>query len=383
MTSIGSRRLRRVALAMLMVVALLLAVLITPQGRAFAQDIFKFFKRAESNVMPISPELVVSVEETQSIPTAVPPAPLITISDAYQVVGFGFLVPETPDGFTLLGARANAASISIEYEAQGGGGALILNESSQGFMESEWDQAPVEAISQVKIGNIDAEIVQGTYVVYPGETVARWNPDAPILRLRWMFDGVWFEMAKLGNVEAIAYLDRDALLRLAENMLYGSFTLDVKEAESLAGFDVLEPTWLPPVLYFEGAAFEPKEWDSPKNTVKISYYFSSEKLGPGLASNGIVITQQPIESVEDCKIGTGCLVGAGAEVESVQIGDMMGEYVIGVWQADNAGNWIWVHEPYLQRVRWQTNDMAFEILYVGPPEEIQKADLIAIAESMQ
>src|SRR5687767_8669840 len=138
----------------------------------------------------------------------------MTISDAYQVVGFCFLVPEVPDGFVLLGARANSTSISIEYEAQGGGGALIINESLQEFMQSEWDQAPVEAISQVKIGNLDAEIVQGGFVVFPGETVARWNPDAPILRLRWIFDGIWFEMVKLGDVESIEYLDRDALLEL-------------------------------------------------------------------------------------------------------------------------------------------------------------------------
>jgi len=250
-------------------------------------------------------------------------------------------------------------------------------------MESEWDQAPVEAISQVKIGNIDAEIVQGTFVVYPGETVARWNPDAPILRLRWIFDGVWFEMAKFGNVGSIEYLDRDALLKLAERMMNGSFTLDVKESEALAGFDVLEPTWLPSVLFFEGAAFEPKEWDSPKDTVKISYYFYSERLGPGLASNGIVITQQPTDSIEDCTMGTDCLVGAGANVERVQVGDMPGEYVIGVWSADNSGNWHWVNDPYLQRVRWQKDDMAFEILYMGPPEEVTKTDLIAIAESMR
>src|SRR5512139_4101954 len=91
MKPIGSRRLQRLALVMLMIVALMAVVLITPQGRAFAQDIFKFFKRADSNVMPISPDLVASVEEAQTIPTVVPPAPLITVSDAYQVVGFSFL----------------------------------------------------------------------------------------------------------------------------------------------------------------------------------------------------------------------------------------------------------------------------------------------------
>jgi hypothetical protein len=375
MKSIRSRHLQRVVLTLLTITALMAAALITPQGRAFAQDILKFFQRAESNVIPLSPDQIVPTEELEAVPTAAPPAPLMTISEAYQVVGFSFRLPQVPEGFVLLGARANSTSISIEYEAQGGGGALILNESLHEFVQSEWDQAPAEAISQVRIGNIEAEIVQGGFVVFPGETVARWNPDAAILRLRWVFDGIWFEMTKFGNVEAIQYLDRDALLELAEHMLNGSFTLDIKEAESLAGFDVLEPTWLPPVLFFQGAAFEPKEWGSPKDTVKLSYYFYSDKLGPGLASNGVVITQQPTDSIEDCQMGLDCLVGAGADVETVQIGDMTGEYVVGIWEAGNAGNWIWRQDPYLQRLRWQENDMAFEILYMGPPEEVGKIRL--------
>lgn len=82
-------------------------------------------------------------------------------------------------------------------------------------------------------------------------------------------------------------------------------------------------------------------------------------------------------------MGTNCLVGAGANVETVQIGGRTGEYVIGVREADNAGNWIWRHDPYLQRLRWQKDDMAYEILYMGSPEEVVKADLIAIAESIR
>jgi len=378
-----NRTKRLVLSALTVIVVVLTLALITPQGHAFAQNIFQFFKRADSNEIPISPELIAAVEATQAMPTVPPPAPLITISDAYQVVGFSFLVPEVPDGFMLLGARANPTSISIEYEAQGGGGALIINESSHGFMQSEWDQAPEKSISQVKLGNLDAEIVQGSFVVFPGETVARWNPEAPILRLRWIFDGIWFEMAKLGDVESIKHLDREALLKLADRMMRGSFTLDIKEAESLAGFDVLEPTWVPSVLFFKGAAFEPNESDKPKNTVQILYYFYSEARGPSLASNGIVISQQPIDSIEDCRMGTGCLVGAGAQVETVQIGDTIGEYVIGVWEADNAGHWIWRVEPYLQRLRWEKNDFAFEILYMGPPEEVGKTDLLLIAENMK
>jgi hypothetical protein len=129
-------------------------------------------------------------------------------------------LPSDPKGFAFIGAMATQGSISIQYEAQGGGGALVINESINGFMQSEWDQAPVEAISQAMVGELDAEIVQGAYVVYPSETVARWNPDAPILRLRWIEDGIWFEMAKFGGVESISYLGREGLIELAESMVY-------------------------------------------------------------------------------------------------------------------------------------------------------------------
>jgi hypothetical protein len=100
-----------------------------------------------------------------------------------------------------------------------------------------------------------------------------------------------------------------------------------------------------------------------------------------LESNGIVLRQGPIKSIEACDICD--LVGSSAQVESVQIGNTTGEYAVGVWKADDAGNWIWSDDPWLQTLRWQEDNIAFELLYMGPPEEITKADLIGIAESLQ
>jgi hypothetical protein len=382
MNSIGSRRIQRVALIVLMIAVFGSIALITPPGRAFAQTVLQFFRRAESNVLPLPAGQIPSPEEAQAMPTAQPPAPIVSVREAEQTAGFDAReLPLVPEGFIFAGAMGSQGSISIQYEAVGGGGALVINESTNGFMQSEWDQAPVESISQVRIGELEAEIVQGAYVVYPGETVARWNSDAPILRLRWVQDGIWFEMAKFGGVERIEYLDQDALIELAASLTNAPFTLQIKEAESLAGFDVLEPAWIPEVLSLFGAAFESEEWERKQNTVRIFYYFSSGKYGPGLESNGIVLTQQPIHSMEDCEICD--FVGADANVEEVQIGATTGEYVVGVWQADASGNWTWIHEPYLQTLRWQANGMAFELLYMGIPEEVTKTDLIAIAESMK
>ena len=215
-----SRRISHLAFASVMILALLVVAFVTPQGRAFAQSVLQFFRRSDSYVLPLPPEQIAPTPSGVE-PTAQPPTPPVSIEEAEALAGFDAKeLPSTPTGFVFAGAMAGKGGMSIQYQAQGGGGALIINESTQGFMESEWDQAPVEYITPATIGKLDAEIVQGAYVVYPGETVAQWNPEAAIIRLRWIEDGIWFEMAKFGGVESVAYLDKDGLIALAESMVY-------------------------------------------------------------------------------------------------------------------------------------------------------------------
>lgn len=372
------RRLSRVAFASLMIVALLSLAFVTPQGRALAQSILQFFTRAESNTFPLEPSQLPVNPGDPSMPTAQPPSALVSVAEAEMQAGFDAAeLPLVPEGFNYLGARLYGDAISIEYEAQGGGGNLIIMQSQEGFLQSDWDKVPAQAVTPVKIGDVDGEFTQGTFVVPAGETSAVWNPSAPILRLRWMQDGIWFEMTKFGDVEAIEYLDQNGMIELGERLTTDIFPLTLEEVESVAGFDILEPTWLPESLAFDGAAFEASQWE-PQNKDSVRTFYS---FGPRLETNGIVLTQQPIKSVETCAICD--LVGNSAEVETVQIRNATGEYAMGVWKADNAGNWIWSPDPWLQRLRWQEDGIAFELLYMGPPEEITKADLIAIAENMR
>ena len=219
MNTARSRRTSRVAFAALGVVILLALAFVTPQGRAVAQEILQFFNRAESKVLPLPSDQMISPEDAESMPTVQPPAPLVSVAEAEKNAGFKAKeLPSIPKGFEFAGAMAIDGGISIQYQAQGNGGQLVINESTSGFMQSDWDQVPEDAIAQVKIGELDAEIVQGAYIVYSGDTSARWNPDVPILRLRWVENGIWFEMAKFGGVEAIAYLDQAGLIALAESM---------------------------------------------------------------------------------------------------------------------------------------------------------------------
>ena len=210
------RGLSRLAYATLMVAALLTLAFLTPQGRAFAQSVIQLFTRAQSESFPVEKPVT---QTDASMPTAVPPASLISVTEAEALAGFDLAeLPSVPQGFEYLGARLYGNYVSIEYAVPGGGGNLILMQSKDGFLQSEWDQVPAEAIVPVKVGGVDAEYAQGMFVVYGGETSAKWNSDAPTFRLRWVKDGVWFELTKYGDVVPIEYLDMNGLIALAESL---------------------------------------------------------------------------------------------------------------------------------------------------------------------
>lgn len=145
------------------------------------------------------------------------------------------------------------------------------------------------------------------------------------------------------------------------------FNLSLNEARSMANFDIVEPAWLPESLSFNGAAF-----DAEYDIVRIRWTNAD--------TNGLVLTEQPLSVPVDCQICE--IVGASAEIQPVQVGSLQGEYVVGVWKANSSGEWGWDSDPWLQRVRWQANGVAYELLYMGAPGSVTKVDLLAIAESI-
>ena len=127
-------RTKRLAYSMIAFVALLIVTLATPQGRAFAHNILQFFTRAESNSFELKPSQIVPLETAQADATGEPPSLSISVAEAEAQVGFDALeLPSVPNGFEYLGARLYGNAISIEYQAQGGGGNLIIIQSPDGF----------------------------------------------------------------------------------------------------------------------------------------------------------------------------------------------------------------------------------------------------------
>jgi len=159
---------------------------------------------------------IVPVEPDQPPSTALPPAPLISVAEAEAQVGFDLAeFSYVPEGFEYLGVRLYGNNVSMDFMTKGYGH-LILMQSLDGFYQSEWDNVPADDVVPVKIGELDGEIVQGTFIRYPGETTATWNPDAAFTSMRWVNNGVWFEITLHGD--AHKNLDLARLIKLAESL---------------------------------------------------------------------------------------------------------------------------------------------------------------------
>lgn len=215
-----SRRYPRFAAAIALAALVAAFLLATPQGRTFAQTVLSLFTPADSTTFPLENPPGPVAETEENAPTALPPSPLISVTEAEAQVGFEIAeLPVVPAGFEYIGVRLYGRFVSVEFNALGGGGHLAVMQSREGYNESEWNNVPVGEIVPVKIGGMDGEFVQGMFVVYPGDASATWNSDAAVLRLRWVNNGVWYEIAKFGDVQGTEYLDREEMIRLAESLV--------------------------------------------------------------------------------------------------------------------------------------------------------------------
>jgi hypothetical protein len=143
--------------------------------------------------------------------------------------------------------------------------------------------------------------------------------------------------------------------------------LTVAEAAALAGFAVRQPAYLPAAFAFSGASYDPDG-----GRVRLFYVEPS--------GGALVLQQAAFTVAAECAL---CgQVGASAAVQSVPVGSVSGEYVVGVWKLTDDGQ-VWEPDPYLQTLRWQEGQQAFELLFMGPPDSLSQTEMLAIAASVK
>ena len=150
-----------------------------------------------------------------------------------------------------------------------------------------------------------------------------------------------------------------------------TFTLTVKEAERLAGFDVLEPTYLPEGYIFQGAGYDPQ-------TQKVALTYASPFVDP-FGEGRVNIYQQRGDVPRQTD-------NLPPHVTPVPVGDVTGEFSRGVWIYESGATTPrWDGSADYYSLSWQKNGTSFMVDSIGgegvPP--IQLNGLSAIAESLK
>lgn len=424
----------RRALLLVLAIGLAFAVLlITPQGRAFAQRLFSFFSPAESESFPLPDDQLslyvdtptpaptfalvletVSVSYSEPVETTPDPIPTSSSADdtlksckeAIALLSYSCQIahaeaqvkfdarefPEVPRGLAFVDTQSNPTlhSMAINYQVVEGGGYLTLSQGI-GVMyqsSSSWGEVPANAIEQVSVGNHYGEFAQGQFVVYPGATSATWEPDAAVLRLRWSEGDRWFSLEKMGNTAPIEYLDKDELIALAVSLVDApasdtntsidkAYQMSIAEAETTAGFELLEPTILP-----AGFEFAYARYDAAYQIVMLFYLPKGQDAGVG----GLYISQRLRNTVNEF---TGCKECPTGVVEQVHVNGMTAYYWKGAFDAGSSEQPlsppVWRGDMPHFTLTWATSDLIVE-LYYDLTEwyggQISKDDLVKIAESM-
>ena len=410
MKPIQSRRIQRVASATVMIIALMIIALITPQGRAFAQRIiFLFFTVTEEKSFLIPTEQVYSVPGIETpVPTYILPLQPVeataaltkaselldqacTSLEARSVyfcqiktveaqAGFDAKeLPDDPEGLNFSKATFDSTTktIDMEFVVTTGGGYLYLSQGLGEFpLESKWGKVPADSIEQVAVNGQYAELASGTFIVYPNETSAVWEPGGTI-RLRWREGNHWFSLTKIGEPYPIEWMGENEIVELAESLMDErpldeippvdpKYLTSVEAAEELARFDVLVPTLLP-------VGYELKRAAWADNVVSLFYGYKDSTHSTLL----IFMGRSADHKVEP-----------SGGMEDVQIGPWQGRYWRGISHPapTTPGQPTPVPNPRYWHLIWNTDTLSISLLYTSPSDDggqMDKETLIKIAESLK
>jgi hypothetical protein len=283
----------------------LTALFVTPQGRAWAQEVFQFFAKINSTTVEIPESQSKLLEEDVNkrydlplvpifIPTvspemaALPGCEIPQRSQAYscQITlaesQLGFDLKELPSkleewNFDFINVDTNSNSSIIGYSMEAPYfGTLYLWQGVGDFPniygKDPWSVVPADKVEVVRIGNYNGEYVRGSFGQSTDGKKLIWDDSDFHQRLawsdgtRWYFIELWSAHPHLRNTRNTVK-DRDQLIELAESLVNSSeektggldsdplysTVYSISDAEKISGFDLKAPTLLPLGINFESA----------------------------------------------------------------------------------------------------------------------------------
>ncbi|HSL42249.1 MAG TPA: hypothetical protein VK897_02380 [Anaerolineales bacterium] len=215
------KRSRPVAFVTVTVLFLLAFALITPQGRALAQDVLQFFTRTESDTFYMEPSDLTFEETTpfhEICGISLASGNRCSVEQIRGMVDFEVKELGTiPEGMHFVGSTGGPDYVELKYDyadRRNGSLHVIVEAVGRPSGMGTWFVAKSAPVEQVQIGNLPGEYYTGI-LFQDDEGNVTWLPDDPQATLRWEDGSSTYTL----TYYAPKYpLTKDDLVRLAESM---------------------------------------------------------------------------------------------------------------------------------------------------------------------
>lgn len=403
----GVKRRQTLAVFYLAIFLLIAFIGLTPQGRAFAQNVIEFFTTTDQDSLPLSDEELAQFytpEQPRAL-TLVDVTPISQSSEycsspeAAKTYGCEIKRIESelkidlkefstaPPNHTFMGVwfhpntlSTNTDAYMVEISYQGPGKYLFLAQGIGNFpSDSDWDKVLQSAVQHVKIGEFEGEYVNGSFGLRNGDDKLTWDSSGTDQQIRWKEGDRWFKITALGGPGTSGYFDKEALISLASNMVYQpenseqmrdadlELIPNIALAEKICECNILQPTKLPAGMKFDHASY-----DTERKSITLIYGYRALR-----------IVQTPLDSAlfKD--------LNAYKNAETIHVGDVTGWYGI---SPEYATIWESTTQPAFSTnssysvVLWITNDTVYLIYFdqsFSGGDFITKEQMIEIAESLK
>jgi hypothetical protein len=278
------------------VIAALTALFITPQGRAWAQEVVQFFRRINSRTVQLPDEQLKQINEIDKsydlplipvfIPTVSPEMAAISgcetpqkarsyrcqVAMAEYKLGFDLKeLPQKPSDWEFQSLSYNTdlqmAVMSYKLDITHISGisyssfvfSQVRGNSSNPYEDNLWDAVPADKVEPVSIGAYQGEYVQGSFGLPYGSNTLVWF-EADRQRLAWSDGTRWYLFDFQPNLNVRNTMDKEELIHLAESLVTSpaatpeplnlAYLTSISEAEKISGLDLKAPTLLPMNINF-------------------------------------------------------------------------------------------------------------------------------------
>jgi hypothetical protein len=393
-----SKRFRLQTALAILALAALVALFISPQGRAWAQEVFEFFGRINSSTVELPPSEVKFMQDINDdydlplVPAIVPQVPAemaalpgcgtpqksqsynCQIALAESQLGFDLKeLPELPEGWKLdlisYIPASKIATISYSFDfSYMSSGRLSLTQGAGDlptyFQQNPWLVVPADQVEKVKVGTQEGEYVEGSFILPAGSSNLVWDDSDEHKRLAWSDGTRWYFIEVWRNLNLPEKIGREQLIELAESLVESpgktaealdpDYLYSVSDAELVSGLDLKAPTLLPMDITFSYA-----QYSDANQEVRLFYGFNQELVVHQWAGKSLDLSTLPKD------------YDPNSSYEIVEIHGKRAFY--GFVQGPDAHHFLW----------WEQDGVNFQLYFYEIVGRLDRDKLIDIAESMQ